>query len=139
MSLNKSCNIYICQALALNIDGWKCDGTDPYILELGLARGKKGVVTRKEYSNAYYSDFFDYTRSVLGSDRLIMSRPADGYVIVDTVWPANVYHFCRFGPVYLDFSPKRVMYSGWVGDDDPTFDGLQSALKSYLQSAWAGI
>ena len=29
------------------------------------------------------------------------------------------------------------MYSGWVGDDDPTFGGLESALKSYLQSAWA--
>ena len=45
----------------------------------------------------------------------------------------------RFGPVYLDYSPRRVMYSGWVGDDDPTFDGLESALKSYLQSAWAGM
>ena len=44
----------------------------------------------------------------------------------------------RFGPIFLDYSPKRVMYSGWVGDDDPTFEGLQSALKSYLQSAWAG-
>ncbi len=30
------------------------------------------------------------------------------------------------------------MFSGWVGDDDPTFSGLESALKSYLQSAWAG-
>lgn len=44
----------------------------------------------------------------------------------------------RFGPLYLDFSPRYVMFSGWVGDDDPTFTGLESALKSYLQSAWAG-
>ncbi len=44
----------------------------------------------------------------------------------------------RFGPLYLDFSPYYVMFSGWVGDDDPTFPGLESALKSYLQSAWAG-
>ena len=44
----------------------------------------------------------------------------------------------RFGPIFLRFSPKHVMYSGWVGDDDPTFEGLQSALKSYLQSAWEG-
>ena len=43
----------------------------------------------------------------------------------------------RFGPIFLDFSPHRVMYSGWVGDNDPTFEGLQYALKSYLQSAWA--
>ena len=47
-------------------------------------------------------------------------------------------HVHRLGPIFLDYSPKRVMYSGWVGDDDPTFEGLQSALKSYLQSAWAG-
>lgn len=67
------------QALALNIDGWKCDGTDPYILELIIARGKKGIVSRREYSNAYYGDFFNYTRQRLGDDRLIMSRPADGY------------------------------------------------------------
>lgn len=44
-----------------------------------------------------------------------------------------------FGPIFLDFSPHYVMYSGWVGDNDPTFDGLQHALKSYLQSAWASM
>lgn len=43
----------------------------------------------------------------------------------------------RYGPIYLDFSPHYVMYSGWVGDDDPTFEGLEYALKCYLQSAWA--
>lgn len=53
--------------------------------------------------------------------------------------PFYMYYLCRFGPVYLDYSPRRVMYSGWVGDDDPTFGGLESALKSYLQSAWAGM
>ena len=46
----------------------------------------------------------------------------------------NIY---SFGPIFLDFSPQRVMYSGWVGDNDPTFGGLENALKSYLQSAWA--
>ena len=44
----------------------------------------------------------------------------------------------RYGPVFLDFSPRRVMLSGWVGDQDPTFAGLTEALKRYLQSAWAG-
>ena len=66
------------QALAYNIDGWKCDGTDPYILELVIPRGKGGVITRREYSDAYYSDFFDYTRKQRGDDCLIMSRPVDG-------------------------------------------------------------
>lgn len=64
--------------LSLGIDGWKCDGTDPYILELVVPRGKKGVVTRREYSDAYYGDFFDYTRQKLGNDKLIMSRAVDG-------------------------------------------------------------
>ncbi|XP_064406980.1 alpha-glucosidase 2-like [Halichondria panicea] len=109
------------KVLDLGIDGWKCDGTDPYILELVVPLGHSGVVTRSQYSHHYYGDFFNYTRSKLGMDRLIMSRPADG-----------------FGPLYLDFSPYYVMFSGWVGDDDPTFPGLESALKSYLQSAWAG-
>jgi len=43
-----------------------------------------------------------------------------------------------YGPLYLDYSPRRVMLSGWVGDQDPTFEGLENALKRYLQSAWAG-
>ncbi|CAI8035554.1 Myogenesis-regulating glycosidase [Geodia barretti] len=110
------------KALVYGIDGWKCDGTDPYILELILPLGKRGIVTRKQYSDAYYGDFFNYTRKQRGNETLIMSRPADG-----------------FGPIFLDFSPHYVMYSGWVGDDDPTFDGLESALKSYLQSAWANF
>ena len=62
----------------MGIDGWKCDGTDPYILEDVVAHGKHGIVTRKEYSDAYYGDFFDYTRQKLGADKLIMSRPCDG-------------------------------------------------------------
>ena len=66
------------QALAYDIDGWKCDGTDPYILELIFPLGKGGIVTRKQYSDAYYGDFFDYTRKKRGNDTLIMSRPADG-------------------------------------------------------------
>ena len=35
-------------------------------------------------------------------------------------------------------SPKRVMVSGWVGDQDDTFEGLKGALKRYFQSAWDG-
>lgn len=66
------------QALAYGIDGWKCDGTDPYILELIVPLGKGGIVTRKQYSDAYYGDFFDYTRRKRGNETLIMSRPADG-------------------------------------------------------------
>ena len=66
------------QALSLGIDGWKCDGTDPYILELVTPIGKQGLVTYRDYADAYYGDFFYYTREKLGEDRLIMSRPTDG-------------------------------------------------------------
>ena len=45
---------------------------------------------------------------------------------------------CSYDFIFLDFSPQRVVFSGWVGDEDPTFDGLVQALKRYLQSAWAG-
>ena len=65
------------------IDGWKCDGTDPYILELIVPLGKGGIITRKQYSNAYYGDFFDYTRTKSGNGTLIMSRPADGLKSID--------------------------------------------------------
>ena len=51
------------------------------MLELVVPRGKGGVVSREQYSDAYYNDFFDYTRKKLGSDRLIMSRPVDGLVL----------------------------------------------------------
>ena len=60
-------------------------------------------------------------------------------ILITCSFNLNLYSLmCRFGPIFMDFSPKRVMYSGWVGDDDPTFKGLKSALKSYLMSAWAG-
>lgn len=61
------------------------------------------------------------TSSKLGTDRLIMSRPVDAK-----------------GPFYVRFSPKRVMISGWVGDEDDTFAGLEGTLRRYLQSAWRG-
>ena len=34
-----------------------------------------------------------------------------------------------FGPVYLSFSPRDVVFAGWVGDLDSTWDGLAQGLK----------
>ena len=48
-----------------------------------------------------------------------MSRPVDSY-----------------GPIYWSFSPHYVMFSGWVGDQDPDFSGLQRALQNMFHSAW---
>jgi len=113
--------------LDLGVDGWKCDGTDPYILLYGLARSHKGLIGYREYANLYYGDFFDYTRQRLGDDRLIMSRPVDSYPVL-----------APYADAYLSFSPRRVVLSGWVGDQDPTFDGLKDALRNMLHSAWRG-
>ena len=41
-------------ALATGIDGWKCDGTDPYIMELIEAHGHVGVVTPRYCDRKVY-------------------------------------------------------------------------------------
>jgi alpha-glucosidase (family GH31 glycosyl hydrolase) len=108
------------KVLDLGIDGWKTDGTDPYIMEYLYPKTyNDSKITYREYADLYYGDFFDYTRQKNGNDRLIMSRPVDGR-----------------DPIWLQFSPRRVVFSGWVGDQDPTFHGLEEALKRYLLSAW---
>jgi alpha-glucosidase (family GH31 glycosyl hydrolase) len=111
--------------LDLGIDGWKCDGADYYA---GLAPYSPGAgrnVARLDYSHAYYQDFFDHTREVLGDDRLIMSRPIDAYGL-------------GLSGDLGAFSPKGVMFAGWVGDQDPTFDGMRVALENFWQSAAYG-
>lgn len=99
------------QVLDLGVDGFKCDGTDPYIAEYIITGGAMGYqnqsITMEQYSNSYYGDFFYYTREKRGDVGLIMSRPVD--CLVDPVTK-----------VCSNFSPKDVMYSGWVGDDDAT-------------------
>ena len=54
-----------------------------------------------------------------------MSRPVDSQVIKTGELNA-----------YMPFSPKYVMFSGWVGDQDPTFFGLKTALGNMMWSAW---
>jgi len=109
--------------LALGIDGWKCDGTDPYVWLLGVPWGYGGFITPREYSNYFYRDFFYYTREVLGNDRVITARPVDSfYRLVDYV-----------------FAPTDANYAGWVGDQDPNFFGLKHALHNMFQSADEGF
>ena len=66
--------------LTINTDGFKCDGTDPYILEYSKTGGAYGydnqLITYRDYADAYYRDFLLYTRQKRGGDNgLIMSRP----------------------------------------------------------------
>lgn len=70
-------------------------------------------------------DFFNYTRKRNGPETLIMSRPVDSFPVIGDELS-----------VYLTFSPHYVMFSGWVGDQDATFPGLQDALRNMIHSAW---
>lgn len=110
--------------LALGIDGWKCDATDPLVLLIpGGAVGSTGPVTWDQYRDAYYRDFFTFTRSVLGNDRVILARPSDSYVGV---------------PLPVPFAPKDVNFAGWVGDQDSSFAGMRSALANMVASSNLG-
>lgn len=54
-----------------------------------------------------------------------MSRPVD----------------CLIDPVTklcIPSSPHDVVYSGWVGDDDATFNGLRGCMRKVIYSAWVG-
>ncbi|RME53138.1 MAG: hypothetical protein D6795_05815, partial [Deltaproteobacteria bacterium] len=109
--------------LDLGIDGWKCDATDPYVLTLVPSIGYGGQVTWDEYKDAYYRDFFDYTRNRLGDDRVITARPSDDYFVTG---------------IPLSFAPVDVNFAGWVGDQDPDFSGLRVALSNMFTSAELG-
>lgn len=110
------------------IDGFKADQTDLYITEYILLSGdalgyEDKSLTYREYANYYYRDFFYYTREHRGEAGLVMSRPVD--CAVDKVTK-----------VCTPASPYDVMYSGWVGDDDATFNGLTGCLRKVIYSAW---
>lgn len=113
------------KALALGIDGWKCDGTDFSAYAAPYSPGLGRKVERLEYSHAYYRDFFNYTREKLGNDRLITARPVDNYG-------------SGVGGELVSFAPREINWAGWVGDQDATFAGLKAALNNMLYSSKLG-
>ncbi|HDH97089.1 MAG TPA: hypothetical protein ENF73_05120, partial [Proteobacteria bacterium] len=111
------------KALDMGIDGWKVDGTDAYVyLWLEGIHAYAGNITPREYQEMVYRDFFYYTRERLGNDRAITSRPFDSYGY----------------PLGLLFAPRDVCHAGWVGDQDPTFEGLRAAMFNMFKSAEYG-
>ena len=109
------------QTLAYGIDGWKCDGLDFSAITAKYSPGLEREVSRLEYSHAYYQDFHDYTRDVLGPERVNTTRPVDNY-------GADI------GGEGVQFTPQEITWAGWVGDQDPTFDGLEAALRNMYWS-----
>ena len=108
--------------LDLGIDGWKCDGLDFGAVVGDYSPALEREVDRWEYSDAYYRDFFDYTREKLGDDRIITARPVDNY-------GADI------GGQGVAFAPVDINWAGWVGDQDSDFLGLQAALRNIYWSA----
>lgn len=109
------------KTLAYGIDGWKCDGLDFSAIQAKYSPGAGRDVERIEYSHAYYQDFHDYTRDVLGEDRVNTTRPVDNY-------GADI------GGEAVQFSPQDITWAGWVGDQDGTFEGLEAALRNMYWS-----
>jgi hypothetical protein len=107
------------------IDGWKCDGSDPYVIELLFPQGATGPFTYQDYSNFYYGHSLNFTRTI-NPEALIWGRPVDGFPLALNL------------TAFLAYAPKYAMVSGWVGDADPDFDGLQATAINLLESAWQG-
>lgn len=107
----------------VGVDGFKTDGTDPFIMEYVTPFSHGGPITYRQYADDYYGSFFNYSRAK-NNEALIMARPVDSYPIIGDV------------SVYLNFAPRYAVFSGWVGDQDPTFDGLRDALGNMIHSAW---
>lgn len=64
------------------IDGFKCDGTDPYILELDASGGAHGHdgkhISYREYADLYYGTFLNHSRT-RNPYAIVWSRPVDSF------------------------------------------------------------
>lgn len=108
--------------LDMGIDGWKVDGTDPFVMLLVPPTTHEGrLITWFEYKDQCYRDFFEYTREKLGNDRVISARPVDDQLL-------NV-------GLPLVSTSRDINFAGWVGDNDNDWGGLQHALNNMFSSA----
>jgi len=111
-------------ALDTGIDGWKVDGTDPYIMLLLPAFGKGGLVSWPQYKKLSYEDFFHYTRAHnnRGKDGVISARPVDDLLL-------------KVGFVMPPSTTRDINFAGWVGDQYNDWGGLRHALTNLFASA----
>ena len=117
-------NAQVDSILDMGIDGWKTDGSCFMMWIWGAVSTYDGVKSVKEYQEAYYRYFFEHTREKLGKDRVITARPVDTYGIPFIAAPT--------------FAPHDVNFAGWVGDQDPTWNGLNAAMQNMFASAYRG-
>ncbi|MDR3313940.1 MAG: hypothetical protein LBS96_05730 [Oscillospiraceae bacterium] len=108
--------------LDMGIDGWKIDGTDPYVMLLAPALNYQNkYVTWSDYKAQTYGDFFNYTRTKLGNDRVITARPSDDQLL-------------GIG-IPLVSTTRGINFAGWVGDQDNDWAGLRHALNNMFTSS----
>ena len=112
------------RVLDMGFDGFKCDGADP-LIELLLPRPYSPALKRyigyHEYANQYYGTFYNHTLAK-NSEGLIMARPVDSFQSM----------------AFLKYSPKYVMFMGWVGDQHNNVDGFRHAMVNIIHSASQG-
>ena len=97
------------------VDGWKVDETDSYLNNQVLTY--TGIKTKREYSDAYYSEIYNYTHTKRGNNGMITARP-----FYNQRW----------------YAPVSVNTAGWVGDQINSWNGLQNALNNIFISASMG-
>ncbi|KRX05587.1 Glycoside hydrolase, superfamily [Pseudocohnilembus persalinus] len=111
--------------LDIGIDGFKTDGSDPYLyMLLPQPIGHIGEIDHRQYANYYYNETFNQVRKVRGLDGLIMARPMALLV------PGEYSYW-----LYLRYSPNDIVFSGWMGDQKGTFDGIKVALRMMFHSS----
>jgi alpha-glucosidase (family GH31 glycosyl hydrolase) len=108
--------------LDMGIDGWKCDGTDYYSLFSPYSPGADKNISRNDYSKKYYQFFNDRSKEKNGKDAVVMARPIDNYGIE------------FLSGDLVAFADKNMIFAGWVGDQDATFEGLKKALNNMYHS-----
>jgi len=107
-------------ALDLGIDGWKVDGTDPYVALMLPAIAHTGrLVGWNSYKTLAYRHWIDYSWENFGA--MAKVRPVDDY-------------FFRLGLPFT-FSPRENNFLNWVGDQDNDWGGMRAALNNIFGSS----
>jgi alpha-glucosidase (family GH31 glycosyl hydrolase) len=107
---------------AMGLDGFKLDFGEEYIT-VDPVDTHQGPVSRQEYSEEYYRDFFAYGVHARGAEDFVtMVRPYDR----SYGFPGRTYARKENAPV------------GWVGDNRRDFIGLEDALDHIFRSANLG-
>ncbi len=117
------------RVMDLPFDGWKVDGID------GLM-ALRGWNMRNEYARRYYSDFHNYTRERTGRKTVIMARGIELFNEHTLSFPGWVNPLKLSLP--LRYAPREVSFATWMGDQDPTWNGMRAAYRSFTRSAEAG-